>query len=208
MVIGMRSHRPLGLLNPLVNEMRRVAAASVDSQFPVDPHASRGAPRRVARAARLAMLALALACASCSSPMVQETAKPARDATPGASGPQPQRANDPRATPKAAPSSKGEQELKRAVKSYEEGAYKNAARQFQAALDFGLDAKADQATAHKYLAFIICVSGREKSCRDEFRKALDADPGFELGPAEVGHPIWGAVFRSVKADVAVKAKAK
>ncbi len=156
----------------------------------------------------LLVLAFALACAGCSSPMVQETSKPGRDATRGASGSQPQRANAPRATPKAAPASKGEQELERAVKSYEEGAYKNAARQFQAALDFGLDAKTDQATAHKYLAFITCVSGREKSCRDEFRKALDVDPSFELGPAEIGHPVWGTVFRSVKSDAVVKAKTK
>ena len=153
-------------------------------------------------------LAFALACASCSSPMVQDTAKPGRDSTRSASASQPQRANALRATPKAAPSSKGEQELERAVKSYEEGAHKNAARQFQAALDVGLDAKADQATAHKYLAFIVCVSGREKSCRDEFRKALDADPSFELGPAEIGHPVWGTVFRSVKSDAVVKAKTK
>jgi Tfp pilus assembly protein PilF len=141
------------------------------------------------------VLALALACASCSWPTVRDPGNPARAATPGA-------------RPKAAASSKGEQELERAVKSYEEGAYKNAARQFQAALDLGLDMKADQATAHKYLAFITCVSGREKSCRDEFLRALYADPSFELGAAEVGHPIWGAVFRSVKSDVAVKAKAK
>jgi Tfp pilus assembly protein PilF len=154
------------------------------------------------------MLAFALACAGCSSPMVQETAKPARDAMPGASASQPQRANAPRTTPKAAASGKGEQELERAVKSYEEAAYKNAARQFQAALDFGLDAKTDQATAHKYLAFIVCVSGREKSCREEFRKALDVDPSFELGPAEIGHPVWGPVFRSVKSDAVVKAKTK
>ena len=154
------------------------------------------------------MFAFALACAGCSSPMVQDTAKPGRDATRSASGPQSQRANVLRATPKAAPSSKGEQELERAVKSYEEGAHKNAARQFQAALDFGLNAKADRATAHKYLAFIVCVSGREKSCRDEFRKALDVDPSFELGPAEIGHPVWGPVFRSVKSDPGVQAKTK
>lgn len=165
-----------------------------------------GMPSR--RPLTLVMLAFALACASCSSPMVQDTAKPAPDAKAGASGPQSQRANAPRATPKAAPSSKGEQELERAVKSYEEGAHKNAARQFQAALDFGLDAKADRVTAHKYLSFIVCVSGREKSCRDEFRKALDEDPGFELGPAEIGHPVWGTVFRSVKAEQGVKAKTK
>src|ERR1700682_1689806 len=59
-----------GLLNPVVNKMRRVSAASVDSQFPVDPRYAgplagrlapllaiprrsplRGAPRREARAA-------------------------------------------------------------------------------------------------------------------------------------------------------------
>ena len=152
----------------------------------------------------LLVLAFALACAGCSSPMVQEAAKPGRDA----SGPQSQRANAPRATPKAAPLSKGEQELERAVKSYEEGAHKNAAKQFQAALDFGLDSKPDRVTAHKYLAFIVCVSGREKSCRDEFRKALDVDPGFELGPAEIGHPVWGTVFRSVKLEPGVTAKTK
>jgi Tfp pilus assembly protein PilF len=157
---------------------------------------------------RAVVLALVLACASCTPPLVQETGKPAREAVPGASVPLSQGANDPRVIPKAAASNKGAQELERAIKSYEEGAYRNAGRQFQAALDLGLDAKADQATAHKYLAFITCVSGREKSCREEFRKALDADPGFELAPAEVGHPIWGAVFRSVKSDTAVKSKSK
>jgi Tfp pilus assembly protein PilF len=156
----------------------------------------------------LVMFTFALACASCSSPMVQETVKPARDATPGARAPQPQGAIEPPAMAKAAASNKGGQDLEKAVKSYEEGAYKNATRQFRAALDLGLDAKADQATAHKYLAFITCASGREKSCRDEFRKALEADPGFELGPAEVGHPVWGTVFRSVKSDATAKSKTK
>jgi Tfp pilus assembly protein PilF len=153
-------------------------------------------------------LALALACASCSSPMVQQSGAPRPNAAPVTGAPEPERTREPPAPLQPAVSSKGEQELARAIKSYEEGAYRNAARQFQAALDFGLDAKADQATAHKYLAFIVCVSGREKSCRDEFRKALDADPSFELGPAEIGHPVWGAVFRSVKAEATVKAKAK
>jgi hypothetical protein len=92
--------------------------------------------------------------------------------------------------------------------SYEEGAYKSAAKQFQAALDLGLDARGDQAKAHKYLAFITCTSGREKACREEFRKALDADPTFELEPAEAGHPIWAPIFRKVKADAASKENRK
>ncbi len=103
---------------------------------------------------------------------------------------------------------KGEQALERGVKSYEDGEYKTAAKQLQTALDLGLDARRDQAKAHKYLAFINCVSGREKSCRDEFRKALDADPKFALEPAEAGHPVWGPVLRSIKAERAAKAKSK
>ena len=53
--------------------------------------------------------------------------------------------------------------------------------------------------AHKYLAFIDCVSERIPACRDEFRKALRIDPGMELSTAEAGHPIWGPVFYAVKA---------
>ena len=102
----------------------------------------------------------------------------------------------------------GEQALGWGVKSYEDGEYKTAAKQLQMALDLGLEAKRDQAKAHKYLAFINCVTGREKSCRGEFNKALDADPKFALEPAEAGHPVWGPVLRSVKAERAAKAKAK
>ncbi|HEX6829422.1 MAG TPA: TssQ family T6SS-associated lipoprotein, partial [Burkholderiales bacterium] len=85
----------------------------------------------------------------------------------------------------------GEQELSAGVREYEEGNYREAQTRLQKALETGLSSKADQATAHKYLAFTYCVTSREKQCRDEFRKALDADPGFELSPAEAGHPIWG-----------------
>ena len=55
------------------------------------------------------------------------------------------------------------------------------------------------ASAHKHLAFIHCAANRQKLCRDEFRKALAADPTLELEPAEAGHPVWGPIFKSVKA---------
>ena len=155
----------------------------------------------------LAMIGLALACAGCATPAIQAPAKPVADATLGATVPKPQGPSAASAVPKIAAPGKGGQELERAVRSYEDGAYKNAARQFQAALDLGLESRSDQARAHKYLAFITCVSGREKVCRDEFRKAIDADPSFDLVASEIGHPVWGAAFRSVKADAA-KAKAK
>ncbi len=92
---------------------------------------------------------------------------------------------------------KGEQDLAAGIRSYENGSYNDASRQLQGAIDAGLG-RSDQVKAHKYLAFIHCSSGRERQCRDEFRQALAIDPDFDLEPAEVGHPTWGPVFRSVK----------
>lgn len=88
------------------------------------------------------------------------------------------------------------------IKSYEDGDYQTALIMLRKAQEMGLEDKRDQVTAHKYLAFIHCVSGREKQCREEFRKTLQIDPGFELKPAEAGHPVWGPVFRGEKAKYA------
>ena len=60
----------------------------------------------------------------------------------------------------------------------------------------------DRVKAHKYLAFIACVSSQQLTCREEFGIALELDPKFDLAPAEAGHPIWGPVFKSVKAKQA------
>lgn len=95
---------------------------------------------------------------------------------------------------------KAEQELSTGITNYEDGNYKAAAKSLQSALDAGLTFDSDAARAHKYLAFIHCLSNREKQCRDEFRKALEKDNKFDLEPAEAGHPIWGPVFRAVKAE--------
>jgi len=95
---------------------------------------------------------------------------------------------------------KAEQELSTGIINYEDGNYKAAARSLQSALDSGLTFDSDAARAHKFLAFIHCLSNREKQCRDEFRKALEKDNKFDLDPAEAGHPIWGPVFRAVKTE--------
>jgi len=92
---------------------------------------------------------------------------------------------------------KGAPDLASGIRQYENANYAEAARLLQSALDQGL-AREDQVRAHKYLAFIHCVSGREQRCRDEFRAALKIDPSFELAASEAGHPIWGPAFRSVK----------
>lgn len=95
-------------------------------------------------------------------------------------------------------SGKAEQDLATGIRQYEEHNYSEAARSLQASLDAGLASKSDQIKAHKHLAFIHCVSARERQCRDEFRKILKIDPGFELDSAEAGHPNWGPAFRSAK----------
>jgi Tfp pilus assembly protein PilF len=94
--------------------------------------------------------------------------------------------------------SKGEPQLKTGIRLYEDGKYPQALTTLQNALDAGLS-DADQVTANKYLAFISCVSGRERQCRAYFRRALELNPSFELEPAEAGHPMWGPVFKNVKA---------
>jgi Tfp pilus assembly protein PilF len=98
---------------------------------------------------------------------------------------------------------RAENQLDSGVRQYEEGNYKIAARTIQGALDTGLTTRS-QARAHKYLAFMACVSGQQSQCREEFRQALVITPTLELRPEEAGHPIWGPVFRSVKASMSQK----
>lgn len=93
---------------------------------------------------------------------------------------------------------KAEQDLSAGIRAYEDGDYRSSSRLLQSALSAGLIMKSDKVAAHKYLAFIHCSQSRERACREEFRKALELDPGLQLTAAEAGHPLWGPVFRSLK----------
>ena len=84
------------------------------------------------------------------------------------------------------------------LRQFDAGDHAASAKTLASALEMGLSEK-DRATAHKHLAFIHCSAGRERQCRDEFRKALAADPSTQLDAAEAGHPVWGPIFRSLKA---------
>ncbi len=95
-------------------------------------------------------------------------------------------------------SAKGAPALAAGIRQYEEGKYAEAAESLNSSLYQGLTS-ADRVKAHKHLAFIDCISGRPAACRREFGRALAIDPGMELSPAEAGHPIWGPVYRAVKA---------
>jgi Tfp pilus assembly protein PilF len=95
-------------------------------------------------------------------------------------------------------SAKGEPALAVGIRQYEDGKYPEAAESLNTALYQGLSS-ADRVNAHKYLAFVHCISSRPSACREQFRRALALDPNLELSAAEAGHPIWGPVFRAVKA---------
>src|SRR5712691_6297121 len=66
----------------------------------------------------------------------------------------------------------GGSHLSQGIAHYEEGNYRAAARRLQFALEEGLSLQ-DRVTAHKYLAFISCVSGQQTTCREEFAIALN-----------------------------------
>jgi Tfp pilus assembly protein PilF len=99
---------------------------------------------------------------------------------------------------------KAEKLLSTGIQQYEDGNYKAAYKTLNDALDAGLAFHSDEVTARKYLAFIYCSSGQERACRDEFRRVLELEPAFTLDPTEEGHPVWGPVFRSVKAEMATR----
>ncbi|HKQ24183.1 MAG TPA: TssQ family T6SS-associated lipoprotein [Burkholderiales bacterium] len=96
------------------------------------------------------------------------------------------------------PRTAGSSYLEEGIRNYEEGNYRTSSRRLQYALEEGLT-RPDRVKAHKYLAFIACVSGQQLTCREEFSIAVELDPSFELDAAESGHPIWGPVYKSVKA---------
>ncbi|TAJ76514.1 MAG: DUF4398 domain-containing protein [Gallionellaceae bacterium] len=95
-------------------------------------------------------------------------------------------------------SSPTEHMLNNGIKSYEDGNYAVSMTTLQELIDNKEAANSQRVEAYKYMAFMHCLSAREKMCRDSFKKALEIDVGFNLSPAEAGHPVWGPVFNSVK----------
>jgi Tfp pilus assembly protein PilF len=93
-------------------------------------------------------------------------------------------------------SAKAQATLVEGLRQYDAGDHAKSTKTLTRALEMNLGPK-DQALAHKHLAFIHCTAERERQCRDEFRKALAADPATRLDAAEAGHPVWGPIFRSM-----------
>lgn len=92
-------------------------------------------------------------------------------------------------------------QLAKAQKFYDSGTYNEAMQNYLLALDSGVLTSPQQLQARKHLAFIHCVSSRIPLCSEQFQKAFAVSEQFDLAPAEAGHPVWGPVFRNVKAEV-------
>lgn len=96
----------------------------------------------------------------------------------------------------------GERALVDGLRDYEAGAFDAAEKHFRAALAAGLLDPRDVAVAHKNLAFIACAFSRIGECEENFRLAFAANKDFRLTDAEIGHPVWGPVYRRVAAAAA------
>jgi tetratricopeptide (TPR) repeat protein len=121
----------------------------------------------------------------------------------------------PRAPPQAPPPSisiarlyeqPAERSFINGMRFYEDGQYERAEMIFKRALAEGLRDPHDVAAANKHLAFIACAYNRPAECESAFRAAFAADPSFRLTDAEVGHPLWGPVYKRVAAEQAKASK--
>lgn len=92
-----------------------------------------------------------------------------------------------------------ERSLVDGIRLYEEASFDRAEIALRRALGDGLADRRDRAVAYKYLAFIACAFDRIVECEESFAAAFAADPGFALGDKEVGHPVWGPVYRRIAA---------
>ncbi len=93
-----------------------------------------------------------------------------------------------------------ERALINGLRYYEEGAFDKSESAFRSALLQGLRDRRDTAVAYKYLAFVACAFNRIGECEQNFRSAFASDPEFVLTDAEIGHPIWGPVYRRIEAE--------
>jgi hypothetical protein len=85
------------------------------------------------------------------------------------------------------------------IRLYDSGEFDRSEASLRTAIAASLSDPRDVAVAYKYLAFIACAFNRGTECALDFTSAFKADPGFRLNDAEIGHPLWGPVYRRVAA---------
>jgi Tfp pilus assembly protein PilF len=143
------------------------------------------------KAVALLSLAMLGACATPPEPSAVEASKPVALAA----APRQEASPPPQQPAPAKLASAGEPALAEGIKAYQAGQYKQAEAQLKQAVQAGLAAPANQANAHKHLAFIYCMSKRDKLCGAAFKSAKAVDPSFALSKAEAGHPMWAGTYK-------------
>jgi hypothetical protein len=83
------------------------------------------------------------------------------------------------------------------IRLYDSGEFERSEAALHAAIAANLSDPRDVAFTYKYLAFIACAFNRGTECALDFTSAFKADPNFRLNDAEIGHPLWGPVYRRV-----------
>jgi hypothetical protein len=107
--------------------------------------------------------------------------------------------------PSAAEIAANESALATGVASFERGNFRGAISQLTplAANESALDS-AQRLRALKFLAFAHCSSpgaAAKVACRETFERAFRLNAGFELAPAERGHPDWQTTFDQARRSV-------
>jgi len=83
------------------------------------------------------------------------------------------------------------------IRLYDQGEFERSEATLRAAVAANLADHRDEAIAYKYLAFVACAFNRGTECALDFTSAFKADPNFRLNDVEIGHPLWGPVYRRV-----------
>jgi hypothetical protein len=115
------------------------------------------------------------------------------------SAPAPAPAAPPTASVAALYRQPAERALVEGIRLYEEAAFDRAEQALRKALRLGLADPRDRAAAYKYIAFVACAFNRIVDCEASFQSAYAADPKFSLTEAEIGHPVWGPVYKRIAA---------
>jgi hypothetical protein len=104
----------------------------------------------------------------------------------------------------SAPRSKQDQLLFEGTEMYDKGDFRGAIRKLILARDAAEEGTPTKQNSFRLLAFSYCVTGQRPLCRAQFVSLVKMSPDFELTRAEAGHPLWGPVFKEVKASSGVK----
>lgn len=93
-----------------------------------------------------------------------------------------------------------EKRLSQGVTYYYEGRLALSSKLIREALQLKLAHPADEAMAHQYLAFFLCLNDLPDQCEQEFQLALSGPMPIELSASERDNPAWRDIYARVRAQ--------